>query len=162
MSWFWPVSPPSAGSPGISGAASNTEVTVSRAAVVNSVNMSTLYILMTWRWDGPLWMRAHWISEINLLSYYGKRRTLLHWCASKMRRLVKCVALSSTVAAHPPGLLKRDTHTDTVQSGRSSPPATSRRGVTFGAVFGVGVSIVKVAGPSASEALVTPAPVQTY
>lgn len=48
---------------------------------------------------------------------------LLHWCASKMRRLVKCAVLYSifsTVTPHPPGLLNRDTHADTDQSGRSS------------------------------------------
>lgn len=68
--------------------------------------------------------------------------TLLHWCASKMRRLVKCVVLysilrhaSSAVTPHPPGLFIRDT----VQSGCTSLPATSGRCVTFGAVFGVGV-----------------------
>lgn len=63
------------------------------------------------------------LNECNLWVNSYTCHTLLHGCASKMRRLVKCAVLYSifsTVTPHPPGLLNRDTHADTDQSGRSS------------------------------------------
>lgn len=142
------ILPPSAGSskasgsPGINGAA---EAAVSRATVVNTFNMSTLYISMTWRWDGPAMNECKRVQiSLSVFGWIHTPATLFYTDAPLRWEGLSSVSYFTVFYAALP-LPSLHVHraflyeTPSNQAAHPSPPRPSRRCVTFGAVFGVGV-----------------------